>query len=144
MTSYRHPKTVSARKTAAPSSGDTEFTYTVLKETASARLPADRRSDRRRRTQLRSGKIINDKGQFVIECLIVDRSSFGGKLRLPKISPLPARVMLYDDQTGELFHATVIWRRDRETGIRFTATERNERFRAIADAMRRKFYAMPR
>ena len=121
-----------------------DFTYTVLKEMSPPRAPADRRGDQRRRTRLRSGKIITDNGQFIIECQIVDRSSFGGKLRLPKVLSLPARVMLYDDQTGELFHATVIWRRDRETGIRFTATERNERFRAIADAMRRKFYAMRR
>ncbi len=128
----------------ASSAADKDFTYTVLKEMAPARSPADRRGDQRRRTQLRSGKIISSNGQFVSECLIVDRSTFGSKLRLPKISPLPARVMLFDDQSGELLHATVIWRRDRETGIRFTATERNERFRAIADAMRRKFYAMPR
>ena len=52
--------------------------------------------------------------------------------------------MLYDDQSGELLHATVIWRRDREAGIRFAATERSERLRAIADGMRRKFYAMRR
>ena len=144
MTSARHPGTVPARKTTTLSAVSQDFTYTVLKEPSPSRSPADRRGDQRRRTRLRSGKIITDGGQFVIECLIVDRSSFGGKLRLPKISPLPARVMLYDDQSGELFHATVIWRRDRETGIRFTATERNERFRAIADAMRRKFYAMRR
>ena len=144
MTSTRHPGTVSARKTTTSSAADGDFTYTMVNEMTPSRAPADRRGDQRRRTRLRSGKIITDKGQFVIECLIVDRSSFGGKLRLPKIWPLPARVMLYDDQSGELFHATVIWRRDRETGIRFTATERNERFRAIADAMRRNFYAMRR
>ena len=144
MTSNRHPETVSARKTTASSVAGEDFTYTVLNEAVPSRGPRDRRGDQRRRTRLRSGKIINDNGQFVIECLIVDRSSFGGKLRLPKVSALPARVMLYDDQSGELFHATVIWRRDLETGIRFTATERNERFRAIADAMRRKFYAMRR
>ena len=144
MTSKRQPGTISARKTTGPSAAGEDFTYTVLKEVTPSRAPADRRGDQRRRTRLRSGKIIDDNGQFVIECLIVDRSSFGGKLRLPKISPLPARVMLYDDQSGELLHATVIWRRDRETGIRFTATERSERYRAIADAMRRKFYAMRR
>ena len=144
MISNGHPGTVSARKTTTLGAAGEDFTYTVLTEMSPSRVPTDRRGDQRRRTRLRSGKIINDNGQFVIECLIVDRSSFGGKLRLPKISPLPARLMLYDDQSGELFHATVIWRRDRETGIRFTATERNERFRAIADAMRRKFYAMRR
>ncbi len=144
MTPKRPTGTVSARKTNGPSGAGEDFTYSVLKEVASARPPADRRGDQRRRTRLRSGKIIDDDGQFVIECLIVDRSFLGGKLRLPKISPLPARVMLYDDQSGELLQATVIWRRDRETGIRFTATERNERYRAIADAMRRKFYAMRR
>ena len=144
MTAKRQPHTVSARKSTGPSAAGEDFAYTVLKEAAPSRAPADRRGDQRRRTRLRSGKIISDDGQFVIECLIVDRSALGGKLRLPKLSPLPARVMLYDDQSGELLQATVIWRRDRETGIRFSATERNERFRAIADAMRRKFYAMRR
>ena len=144
MTPKGPPGTVSARRTNGPSAAGEDFTYTVLKEVAASRPPADRRGDQRLRTRLRSGKIINDDGQFLIECLIVDRSSFGGKLRLPKTSPLPARVMLYDDQSGELLRATVIWRRDRETGIRFTAVERTDRFRAIADAMRRKFYAMRR
>ena len=129
---------MSARRTTEPNAAGHDVTSTVLKEAAPSRAPADRRGDQRRRTRLRSGKIINDNGQFV------DRSSVGGKLRLPKSSSLPARVMLYDDQSGELLHATVIWRRDREAGIRFTATERSERSRAIADAMRRKFYAMRR
>ena len=57
---------------------------------------------------------------------------------------LPDRILLYDDQSGEVQAASVIWRRDGEIGIRFTPVDRPAHHRAIADSMRRKFYAMQR
>ncbi len=96
----------------------------------------------RRRTRLRSGKVVGADGQFVAECLIANRSAQGGLMRLPPRLALPARILVYDDQSGDLLAATVVWRRDRDVGLRFGAPERDARFRAIADSMRRKFYAV--
>ncbi len=143
---------VAARRTASPASAPGEFTYAVLREPSSSRpggepvasRPGERRDGSRQRTRLRSGKIVDQDGHFVVECLIANRSASGGLLRLPGAAALPGRILLYDDQSGDLQAANVIWRRDREIGIRFAAADRCERHRAIADSMRRKFYAMRR
>ncbi len=138
------PKLVAARRTASPAAGHDEFTYAVLREPAAPRLEGERRDGCRQRTRLRSGKVIDADGHFLVECLIANRSASGGLLRLSGGMALPGRILLYDDQSGELRLASVIWQRDREIGVRFTPAERSERHRAIADSMRRKFYAMQR
>ena len=102
----------------------------------------ERRATVRRRTRLRSGKVVGQEGAFVTECLIANRSAAGGLLRLPGAVPLPDRILVYDDQSGELVSATVVWRRERDFGIRFGPPARGARCRAIADSMRRKFYAV--
>ena len=124
-------------ETAGASSG--AFTYAVLKEPAAA---GERRASVRQRTRLRSGKVVGADGQFVVDCLLTNRSSQGGLLRLPSPLALPPRILVYDDQSGDLLAATIIWRRDRDFGLRFTPPERTARFQAIADSMRRKFYAV--
>ena len=123
---------------AGTSSG--EFTYAVIREPVVA--GGERRAMVRRRTRLRSGKVVGEDGHFVVECLIANRSMQGGLLRLPTPVALPARILVYDDQSGELLAATVMWRRDRDVGLRFGEPERDMRFRAIAENMRRKFYAV--
>ena len=138
------PILVAARRIASPVAARHEFTYAVLREPVAPHIYGERRDGCRRRTRLRSGKIIDADGHFVVECLIANRSASGGMLRLPGSMALPGRILLYDDQSGELQAASVIWRRDREIGIRFTPVHRSERHRAIADSMRRKFYAMQR
>lgn len=135
------PPIIAARRLAegaAPSLA--EFTYAVIREPVVT--GGERRAVVRRRTRLRSGKVVGADGQFVVECLIANRSTQGGLMRLPAAIPLPARILIYDDQSGELLAATVVWRRDRDVGLRFGEPERTARFRAIADSMRRKFYAV--
>ncbi len=138
------PNVAEARRTASPVAGRGEFTYAVLPAHDAPRLEGERRDGCRQRTRLRSGKIIDTDGHFLIECLIANRSASGGLLRLSGSMALPSRILLYDDQSGVLQPANVIWRRGREIGIRFTPADRSERHRAIADSMRRKFYAMQR
>ena len=138
---------VSARKTAGPAGPGGDFTYAVLSEQPAPQpAPAsqDRRAGARQRTRLRSGKVVDVDGRFIGECLIANRSSIGGLLRLPQTSKVPARMLLYDDQTGDVLPAAVVWRREREVGIRFLPADPGERHGAVAAAMRRKFYAMAR
>lgn len=138
------PILVAARRIASPVPARDEFTYAVLREPMAPHISGERRDGSRRRTRLRSGKVIDADGQFVVECLIANRSASGGMLRLPGSMALPGRILLYDHQSGELQAASIIWRRDREIRIRVTPVHRSERHRAIADSMRRKFYAMQR
>ncbi len=134
------PPTVSARKVAAGGAAHDEFTYAVLREPVIS--GGERRATVRRRTRLRSGKVIGADGGFVTECLIANRSSQGGLMRLPTAMALPDRILVYDDQSGGLVAATVIWRRDRDCGLRFGMAGPAARLASIADSMRRKFYAV--
>ena len=119
------------------------FTYRVLSDAERTGAAGDRRGSARQRTRLRSGKLVARDGRFLTECLIYNRSALGCLLRLPGPLALPATLLVYDDQADCLLQATVIWRRDREVGIRFTQpTGDTTRHQAIADSMRRKFYAV--
>ena len=124
------------------------FTYTVLIDAPAAkpapRADGDRRAAPRRRTRLRSGKIVDAGDRFVTECLVHDLSESGMRLRLPVGMSLPARFQVYDDQAGRLKRAELSWRRGDEAGIRFVAGEDTARSDIIAADMRRKFYKMPR
>lgn len=134
------PPVVAARRLAEAGAVSGEFTYAVIREPVAA--GGERRAMVRRRTRLRSGKVVGADGRFVTDCLIANRSTQGGLMRLPLAVALPARILVYDDQSGELLAATVVWRRERDVGLRFGVPERDARFTAIADSMRRKYYAV--
>ncbi len=134
------PPVVAARRVTEAGASSGEFTYAVIRAPVVA--GGERRAVVRRRTRLRSGKVVGADGEFVADCLIANRSAQGGLMRLPSAVALPARILVYDDQSGELLAATVVWRRDRDVGLRFGAPERDARCRAIAGSMQRKFYAM--
>ncbi|MDX7950352.1 PilZ domain-containing protein [Lichenihabitans sp. Uapishka_5] len=124
------------------------FTYTVLIDRKPAATPAragdDRREAPRRRTRLRSGKIVDAADLFVTECLVHDLSDTGMRLRLPIGVAMPDRFQVYDDQSGQLLRAELSWRRADEVGIHFVPYEETPRSRTIAADMRRKFYKLPR
>ena len=128
--------TVEARRVAgaAPSTGD--FTFTVLLESD------ERRLDRRQRTRLRSGKIVDRTGRFVTDCLLHDLSATGGRLRVAPAVVLPPAIQVYDDQTGLVRDAVVLWRKDGEAGVRFAPALDTPESRRVAAEMRRKFYAV--
>ena len=121
------------------------FTYTVLIDpNPTPKGGGERRDATRRRTRLRSGKIVDARDGFVTECLVHDLSETGMRLRLPTGVALPAVFQVYDDQSGRLQRAELSWRRADEAGIRFMSCEDTPRSRTVAADMRRKFYKMPR
>jgi hypothetical protein len=79
----------------------------------------DRRSSLRRRTRLRSGKIVDPGSRFLIDCQIYDRSDGGARLRLLASASVPAKIQLFEALPESLTDATVVWRREREIGICF-------------------------
>ena len=73
--------------------------------------PREKRSSARRRLRLRSAKLLDSQSAFICECLVRDRSAQGLCLQLMKNIGLPARCVIYDDETGALSVITTIWRR---------------------------------
>lgn len=115
------------------------FTFTVIEAPPE---PSDRRRAPRQRTRLRSGKIVDLKGRFLTECLWHDLSRRGGRLRVPTGCVLPDAIQVYDDQTGELYRASVLWQREREAGVALRPAADDDRSRMVAAELRRKYYAV--
>ncbi len=115
-------------------------TYSVLPPVAP--LSNEKRKDQRRRTRLRSGKIVDRANRFLIEAAILDRSSSGLRLRLGRDCAIPESFHLFDDETELVFAARIVWRRQALVGARIepggpvAATPRE------VAALRGKFYAM--
>jgi hypothetical protein len=109
-------------------------------------LPAPRaeekRRARRRRTRLRSGKILDRANRFLIDASILDRSACGLRLRLARDSAIPDIFHLFDDETQIILIARVVWRRQALVGARIDpAGPARATPRQIA-ALRGKFYAI--
>lgn len=79
--------------------------------------PADKRTERRWSTHLRSGKIVDWRTRIVTEGQVRDRSARGMRLRLAANVPLPQRIRFFDDIGKRMFEATVAWRRGRDIGV---------------------------
>lgn len=103
-------------------------------------MSSDNRAGQRRRTRLRSGKLADPDGAFLIECAVHDRSPEGARLRLTGEVAVPGQILLYEDDEHRLSAAAIVWRRGLEVGIRFTPE-----VRPPENAHRRlggKFYAI--
>ena len=118
-----------------------ECTYTVIDAPRPA-AASDKRRRPRQRTRLRTGKILDRDGLFLTECLIYDRSDSGGRLRLPAGVVLTGPIQLFEDQSATLLQADIVWRMEREVGVRFRASVSTPRSRALEAEMRRRFYAV--
>ncbi|EEW86826.1 hypothetical protein C048_02930 [Brucella melitensis UK19/04] len=60
---------------------------------ARVKPPQERRREERQRTRLRSGKIVNLDGRFVVECQFIDIAPHGAKIRVRE-GPIPAGTIL--------------------------------------------------
>jgi hypothetical protein len=76
------------------------------------------RRDARRRTRLRSAKVLDAANAFVCEAIIQDRSAAGLRLLLARNVGLPGRFGVHDDETGEVLTVTAAWRRGQTLGVR--------------------------
>lgn len=141
--SARQPIVIEARRLEPGAAVHGDFTFEVLEAPRSSqKSSADRRGSPRQRTRLRSGKLVDAAGRFLTECLLHDLSPRGVRLKLPPGITLPRLLQIYDDQTGTVHQATVLWRRDRDAGVAFGPVVNDNRSRAVAAEMKRKFYAV--
>ena len=105
-------------------------------------MSSDKRTYERRRTRLRSGKVADRDGKFLTECLIYDRSPNGARLRVTTSTPVPDRVLLFDDELNSLSAATVAWRRSNEVGVRFMLVFDADLARRVTRKLSGKYYAV--
>ncbi|MCI0467561.1 MAG: PilZ domain-containing protein [Beijerinckiaceae bacterium] len=79
----------------------------------------DKRAFRRRRTRLRTGKILSADSLYLIDCQIFDCSETGARLRLFENWPVPFKFRLFDESAERIGDARVVWQKDRQIGIEF-------------------------
>jgi hypothetical protein len=137
---------INARKLDRPADGGMHpgFSYYVVKTSyaAMARDAGDHRQVHRHRTRLRSGKVLDPCNGFLSDCQIYDRSERGARIRLTRDIPVPGTFRLYEDWPESLNEANVIWRKDRELGLRFNLAAQPRRIsRSQLASLRGRFYA---
>ena len=105
---------------------------------------ADNRGAGRRRTRLRSGKILDQANKFLCDCLIHDRSATGLRLALPRGAELPPQFHVHDDETGAIDVVAVVWRRGATVGVRYIRVSDPVSVKASdRAALRGRYYAVP-
>jgi hypothetical protein len=103
----------------------------------------EKRADERRRSRLRSGKLLDPGNRFLCECLVYDRSSTGLRIKLMKNVGLPNRCRLFDDETGEVKVVATVWRRETFVGMRYCPSEANVTVpRNLRAALQGRYYAI--
>ncbi|HLW91672.1 MAG TPA: hypothetical protein VKS78_10265 [Roseiarcus sp.] len=103
----------------------------------------DKRANERRRSRLRSAKLLDASNRFLCECLVHDRSSSGLRIKLMRNIGLPARCRLYDDETGQISLVATAWRRGAVLGMRYLGGEGSATLSASARAaLGGRYYAI--
>jgi hypothetical protein len=118
-----------------------EVTYSVLSAPPSV-VAGDRRDAPRRRTRLRSGKVLDRANGFRVETTILDRSPGGLRLRLARDCQVPDVFHLFDDESETIFAYRVIWRSQGTLGARMRPGGPVPATRRQIIELRGKFYAI--
>jgi len=96
----------------------------------------------RRRTRLRSAKILDAANAFVCDCLIYDRSATGIRLTLARDVGLPRQFQVHDDETGAIELVATVWRRGATLGARFSGYGAATLTPSERAALRGRYYAV--
>jgi hypothetical protein len=109
-----------ARKLALRLAERGEIAYWVTTAETKATSPhrTEQRGGAREKTRLRSAKLLTAAYRFICECRICDLSLNGLQLALTRNIGLPLRMAVHIDETGEVRHAKVVWRRGPIVGVR--------------------------
>lgn len=118
------------------------ITYCVIPSPPSSTENAEKRHQKRRRTRLRSGKILDKGNGFLIDATIIDRSNGGLRLRLARDCALPETIRLFDDETELVLGVRLVWRRRALIGVQLDPGGPLPASPREIAALRGKFYAM--
>ena len=118
-----------------------ERAFARLSRSEGTKWSSDRRLARRRRTRLRSGRLFDAEGRFLLDCCLLDRSLLGARIATSYLGDLPTRIAFYDDEKREMSEADIVWREAEICGLIFRARPRSEaeiraRFGGMFHAMR--------
>lgn len=91
----------------------------LVKAAPSERL-AERRRHKRRGVRLNWGKALDISDRFLCDCVVLNRSQGGARLRLARKIGLPAAFHFFDDSESALFAGAVVWRKGDVIGCRLT------------------------
>jgi hypothetical protein len=124
-------------------------TYCVLPTPSPTPAPAagekrnvERRKAKRQRTRLRAGKILDRANRFLIEAAIIDRSAGGLRLRLARDQAIPDSFRLFDEESGLVLGAHLVWRRQALIGARIACGGPLPASPREVASLRGKFYAV--
>lgn len=101
----------------------------------------ERRRAPRRQARLAWGKALDDADHFLCECLVADRTKGGARLRLARNVSLPPRFQFFDDASGALYCAQIVWRRGFEIGCRLAVQSTRNKLQ-VERRMRSRYYAL--
>jgi hypothetical protein len=79
----------------------------------------EKRVEERKKTRLRSGKLISLDGQFLTECHFQNLAGGGARIRIVTQCVVPNRFWLFDDQYCSALITEIVWHKDAEYGVRF-------------------------
>ena len=85
-----------------------------------------------------AARIAFNNGQSTLDCLIRNLSDTGAKLTFSAVVTLPDCFGLMIPQKGVTRRVRVVWRRDREIGVRFEETAATEHVGSDASALKRR------
>jgi hypothetical protein len=91
---------------------------------------------------LRTGKILDRANRFLIDAAIIDRSSGGLRLRLARDQAIPNVFRLFDEESGLVLGARLVWRRQAVVGARLDPVSPLPASPRQIAALRGKFYAI--
>jgi hypothetical protein len=123
-----------------------EIAYCVVSDDgrSTAGRGADLRAHPRKRTRLRSAKLLDDGCRFLCEGRIFDRSPDGLRLALARDVTLPRQLAVHIDETSEVRQARVIWRRGSTVGVWLQEVVPADAMTASRrSALRERYYAIP-
>ena len=103
--------------------------------------PPERRREKRRDARLRWGKALDGADRFLCECVVADQARGGVRLRLARNIPLPQRFQFFDDVSGDVFAAQIVWRRGVEVGCRLARAPAPDKAQ-VARRMRSRYYGL--
>jgi PilZ domain len=126
--------------------GRGEIAYCVVSDgrCSSADKTADLRVHSRKRSRLRSAKLLDESYRFLCEGRICDRSRHGLRLALARDLTLPSRLAVHIDETAEVCQAKIVWRRGSTVGVRLQRALPEDALTASRrSALRERYYGIP-
>lgn len=72
-----------------------------------------------RKKVLLTGKVVWDEGAHIVDCIILDVSATGARIKLFQVKTMPERVFLLDMANRMAHEAVVVAERDGGFGIKF-------------------------